>query len=299
MSSYLDKQTAAFKGDLTSVASKIPKKSSSLAAPASSAPSPAPSSSVSSKPENKDAKRKREPAAEVYSQPAATGFGTDAFTQVTYVIEYLKNKDEPKTFQEIIEYLSLMHAEQHRKTVIASILKKHPKIQWHPDPQLKTQTWDSGKFAHCPTLAVRSGQDLIAYLQKKPDAQGVKVSDLKDGWPDCESTINELEKSRKILVTRTKKDNHAKSVWPDDLSLHHPVDAEFKDMWYKIELPSVDDLVRSLLDVGQKPASEDPAKRVKAMPKPKDKKRKAPRRGGKATNTHMQHLLKDYAHMRR
>ena len=70
-------------------------------------------------------------------------------------------------------------------------------------------------------------------------------------------------------------------------------------MWHKIELPSVDDLVRKLLEAGQKPASEDPSKRIKAPPKPKDKKRKGPRKNILATNAHMQHLLKDFSHLKR
>jgi len=298
MSSYLEKQQEAFKSNVTSAAAKVSNKRT-LAAPPVSAPSPAPSNaSNASRNDNKDQKRKREPQAVVYSQPAATGYGTEAFTQVTYVIDFLKKKDEAKTFREILEYLSQVHVDESKRKLIAAILKQHERVQWKPDPQLKHQTWDSGTFMHRPIINVRSKEELIAYLQRKPDAQGVSVKDLKDGWPDCEDAINELEAAHRILVTRTKKDNHARMVWADDPSLVHKIDPEFQVMWHKTELPSVDELVRKLIDAGQKPASEDPSKRVKAPPKPKEKKKKAPRKGGRTTNFHMEHLLKDYGHLK-
>ncbi|KAK6594981.1 transcription initiation factor iie subunit beta [Botrytis cinerea] len=271
MSSFLEKQQAAFAKGIQNTSSKITSKRPT--APVS-VPSPAPSNtSNTSKSENKDPKRKREPTNVVYSQPASTGYGTEAFTQVTYVIEFLKKKDEPKTFQEILEYLSQVHVEQSKKQLIAQILRRHDRVQWIADPKLKVQAWDSGTFKHRPIIG--------------------------DGWPDCEDAINELEKEYKILVTRTKKDNHARMIWINDPTLIHPVESEFQVMWHRTELPSVDDLVRKLLENGQKPASEDPSKRVKVAPKAKEKKRKAPRKGGRTTNTHMAHLLNDYSHMKR
>lgn len=282
-----------------SAAPQIATKKRKLAPPTpESAPSPAPSStSTSSKPDNK-ASKKKEATNVVYSQPAATGYGQDAFTQVTYVIEFLKKKDEPKTFKEILEYLSQVHASEGTKMTIARVLKKHDRVQWFPDPNLKTQTWCSGTFVHRPVINVRSKADLIAYLQCKADARGVSVKDLKDGWTDCEDAIDELEKEHKVLVTRTKKDNHARMVWGDDPTLVHKIEPDFITMWRKIELPSVDELVRKLQEAGQKPASEDPAKRIKAPPKLKEKKKRAAR-AGKTTNLHMSHLLKDYSHMKR
>ena len=297
MSSYLEKQQEAFRTNVISAAPKVSNKRT-LAAPPASAPSPAPSNaSNTSKNENKDVKRKRETQNVVYSQPAATGYGTEAFTQVTYVIDFLKKKDEAKSFREILEYLSQVHVEESKKRLIISILKKHDRVRWIPDSQSKA--WDSGTFMHRPVINVRTKKDLIAYLQTKPDAQGLSVKDLKDGWPDCEDAINELEAEHKILVTRTKKDNHARMVWSNDPSLVHRIDSEFHTLWRQTELPSVDDLVRKLQDAGQKPASEDPSKRVKPPPKPKEKKKKAPRKGGRTTNTHMEHLLKDYSHLKR
>ena len=297
MSSYFEKQQAAFKSNVASASAKIANPKRALE-PTASAPSPAPSNgSTTSRNENKDGKRKKDPQKVTYSQPAMTGYGVEAFTQVQFVIEFLKSKGDAKTFQEILEYLSQVHVEETMKKLINQILKKHDRVEWIPDPKIKA--WNAGTFRHRPIINVRNKKDLIGYLQSKPDAQGVSVKDLKDGWPDCEDAINELEAEHKILVTRTKKDNHARMVWADDPTLFHQIDNEFHVKWRQVEIPSVDELVRKLVDAGQKPASEDPSKRIKPAPKAKEKKRKAPRKGGRTTNTHMEHLLKDYTHLKR
>ncbi|POS86895.1 hypothetical protein EPUL_002422 [Erysiphe pulchra] len=285
MSTHLERMQSSFKNDAKSSASKVATKRNNFS---SSSFEPT-HNNVTKQPKSefRETKRKRDQGNVVYSQPAATGYGTEAFTQVTYVIEFLKKKDEPKKFQEILQYLSQVNADERKKRLIAKILRQHDRVKWTPDPNLKIQTWDSGLFEHCPIINVRSEDDLLRYLQKMPNAQGVSVKDLKDGWPDCDSTIDKLEKEHRILVTRTKKDNHARMLWGDDPTLAHKVDAEFQVMWHKVELPSVDELVRKLLDASQKPASEDPSKRIKAAPKVKEKKKRAPRSGGKTTNTHM------------
>lgn len=298
MSSYLDKSAALFSSNVASAASKV-SKPRTLAAPAS-APSPAPSH-ASSNGDSRDQKRKRELPAQniVYSQPERTGYGNDAFTQVTYIIEYLKKKGESKSLAELLDYLSKKSAPEQEKRGLANILRKHGRVTWIPNSTLKTQSWDSGTFEHKPIIAVRSKTDLIAYLQRKGDAQGVSVKELKDGWPDCEDALTELELEHRILVTRTKKDNHARMVWANDASLYHDVDYEFIKMWNDIKLPDTDELVKKLMDAGQKTASEDPSKRVKLNSGDKKKRKKPIRKSGKTTNTHMAHLLQDYDHLRK
>ncbi|RKF72320.1 Transcription initiation factor IIE subunit beta [Golovinomyces cichoracearum] len=299
MSTHLKKMQASFRSDAKSSASRVSTKSSKPVQVSSESAQKVASISNTPKAVSNESKRKREVTNVVYSQPAATGYGTEAFTQVTYVIEFLKKKNESKSFKEILEYLSQVNVEERKKKLIAKILRQHERVKWTPDPSLKTQTWDSGYYEHRPIIHVRTELDLLGYLQNIPTAQGVSVKDLKDGWPDCDSTIDKLEKENRILVTRTKKENHARIIWSDDPTLTHKVDPEFQVMWHKVELPSVDELVRKLLDAGQKPASEDPSKRVKAAPKAKEKKKRAPRSGGKTTNTHMAHLLKDFSHLKR
>lgn len=299
MPTHLDMMQASFKTDAKSSANKVSTKRANSSITVPDSLNSTPSNPQESNSEVKDSKRKREPGNVVYSQPAATGYGTEAFTQVTYVIEFLKKKDERKNFQEILQYLGQMNVNERKKRLIAKILRQHDRVRWTPDPDLKIQTWDSGYFEHRPIIHVRSEKDLLGYLQKMPNAQGVSVKDLKDGWPDCDTAIDKLEKEYRILVTRTKKDNHARMVWSNDPTLVHQIDPEFQVMWHKVELPSVDELVRKLLDASQKPASEDPSKRIKAAPKVKEKKKRAPRSGGKTTNTHMAHLLKDFSHLKR
>lgn len=295
-SSYLDKQKAAFTSNIVSAAPKISnKRSLATATSAPATPAYTASKKEASDPA-KPTKEKEAPKNVVYSQPAQTGLGVEAFTQVTYVIEFLKKKDDAKTFEEILDYLSQQNAEMGVKKFIAQILKRHDRVLYIPDPTLRVQAWNSGTFIHRPIINVRNKADLIAFLQNKPDAQGISVKDLKDGWPDCEDAINELEDQHKILVTRTKKDNHPKMVWINDATLIHTVDHEFQTMWHKIELPSVDELVRKLIVAGQKPASEDPSKRVKVAPVAKSKKKRQMRATGRTTNTHMAGILKDYSH---
>lgn len=301
MSSYLQKQQEAFRGNVISASSKISNKRSLAAtdAPIPAAPSPSPSNaSTTSKADQKDKKRKAEvPAGNiVYSQPADSGYGSDMMTQVQYIIKYLKDKDEPKTFQNIVGYLGLpaYQLTPEKQRSLAGILRQHPRLQWRPDPSDNSHEWDAGLFTHRPIINVRNQTDLLAYLQKKVDAQGVSVKELKDGWDRAEEGIGRLEAAHKVLVTRTKKDNHARMVWADDPSLYHPVDLEFANMWKGLELPSPDDVVTKLIAQGQKPASDDPSKRVKAPPKPKEKKKRQARNNGKMTNTHMQHLLRDF-----
>lgn len=297
MSSYLEKQQAAFKGDLKSAAPKVISTKRVLATPSlpSAVPSPSPSESTQG---NGTTKRKREAPAGVWSQPQETGVGNEINTQVMYAIDYLKRKDEPKSIHEVLDHMNMHNADEHRKKMIVQILRNHPKAQWYAEgggsgsSGGSARAWDSGKYAHRSTLAVRNGADLVAYLQQRPDAMGVKVSDIKDGWPECEATIERLEREHQILATRTKKDNKARMVWSNDATLYHTVDDEFRIMWQQMELPGVDELVRKLQDAGQKPASEDPAKRVKAPPVQAARKRKAARKGGKMTNTHIAHLLK-------
>lgn len=46
-----------------------------------------------------------------------------------------------------------------------------------------------------------------------------------------------MEKGRKFLVTRSKKDGHAVRIWANDTSLINHVDDEFKQIWNEIKVP--------------------------------------------------------------
>ncbi|KAF4974345.1 hypothetical protein FZEAL_8743 [Fusarium zealandicum] len=303
MSSYLDRQTNAFKGTLSAAAAKISNpstaKAASLAPPSLAPPSPSPS--AASDPNTPSAKRKRDAAPEVpYSQPQLTGYGAEVKTQMTFAVEYLKKKGDSKTITEIIDHLSLRGYDEEHKRELAESLRGHPRVDWKPDGNLSEQTWKTGSYSHRPIIPnVKDATSLLGHLQAKTDASGVSVKDLKDGWPDCEDTLSSLERAHKILVVRTKKDNLPRYVWPNDASLHHSVQPEFQAMWHRVPLPGLEDMHRKLVSVGQKPTSEDPLKTQGQAVKPKTQKRRAGKRGGKATNVHMAHLMQDYSGMRR
>ncbi|KOS17390.1 Transcription initiation factor IIE subunit beta [Escovopsis weberi] len=303
MSSYLEKQSSFFRGSLASAATKIsnpvlPKPSASLAPPS-------PSPSAASDSNTPTVKRKRDAAPEVFSQPQLTGYGAEVKTQMTFAVEYLKRKGDARSLGDIIDHLSLRGYPDEHKRELAEGLRGHPRVDWRPDGASKTgggnEAWRSGTYEHRPVIpGVRDATSLLAHLQRKTDASGVSVKDLKDGWPDCEDALAALEREHRVLVVRTKKDNFPRYVWADDASLHHPVQHEFQAMWRRVQLPGIDDMHRKLVSVGQKPTSEDPLKTVSsAAGKPKAQKKRAGKRLGKATNTHMTHLLNDYSSMRR
>lgn len=305
MSSYLEKQSSAFKGTLASAASKLSNPTSTKAAAASATTAklapPSPSPSAVSDSNTPAAKRKRdaEPAVP-FSQPQLTGYGSEVKTNMTFAVEYLKKKGESKSIKDILDHLSLRAQSEEHKKELTEGLRRHPRIDWAPDPKLSVQTWQAGMYSHRPIVpGVKDATSLLAHLQSKTDASGVSVKDLKDGWPECEDTLTSLEGKHRILVVRTKKDNFPRYVWADDASLHYAVQPEFTSMWHRVPLPSLDDMHRKLVAVGQKPTSEDPRKATQGPGKPKTQKKRAGKRIGKATNVHMQHLMQDYSNLRR
>ncbi|KAG6001303.1 hypothetical protein E4U21_004517 [Claviceps maximensis] len=300
MSSYLERQSSAFRGTLASAAAKLSNPGSLSAGKATSLAPPSPSPSAASDSATPTAKRKRDMVPEVpFSQPQLTGYGAEVKTQMAFAVEYLKKKADQKTITDVIDHLSLRGYSEEHKRELAEGLRGHPRIDWRPDASLSEQTWKTGMYTYRPVIVgVKDGTSLLAYLQRKTDASGVSVKDLKDGWPDCEETLASLEKQHKILVVRTKKDNFPRFVWADDSSLHQQVQPEFCAMWHRVPIPSIEDMHRKLVNVGQKPTSEDPLK-IQQANKPKAQKKRASKRGGKATNVHMAHLLQDFSHIRR
>ncbi|KAI1366933.1 hypothetical protein F5Y08DRAFT_300070 [Xylaria arbuscula] len=237
----------------------------------------------------------------------ATDFGTHMMTQLTYVVDFLKSKRTSKALQEILDHLTLHNLPEQQQKVFVKLMQSHSRIGYIPAPKTakgatadqQLPTWRTGKYQFKAKIpGVHNKVTLLEHLQRKTDASSLSVKDLKDGWPDCDQAITELENEHKILVVRTKKDNHAKFVWLDDPRLSHTVDPEFLNMWHRVELPHADDMVRKLLALGQKPASEAPSNNAKA-PGKAAKKRKTTRPPKHQSNAHMAHLLKDYSHMKR
>jgi transcription initiation factor TFIIE subunit beta len=293
--SYFSQQIKSFHSDVKSTSNKLQKKTVA----ASHAPSPAPSAASSATANSKpDVKRKREelPANQVWSQPADTGMGQDYRTNVQYAIEHLKSKDRPLTLTEILNYLSFKGDESKRRGM-AGILKQHPRVRFVPD-MAHLNAWGAGTYEFRPLYDISDATQLVTYLQNQKEFKGLLVKDLKDGWANIEDSIDDMEGSHQILVTRNKKDNHAKSVYPDEPSLFNLIDDEYQLAWHKIHIPPPAELPGELTRLGLKPTSVDPTTIVKKVAT-KEKVNKKPRRGGRTTNIHMAGILKDYSGTKR
>ena len=287
--STLKDQIRSFQAGVKSASSSIPIKG---AASKSNAPASSQSSAYGGEGAT-DLKRKRQDNDMVYSQPENTGTGQNTMTQITYAVEYLKSKGTPQTLADLLSYLSLTHKDQKYKHIIASILMRHDKVEYH-----RKLDGAEGTFSFRPAHNIKSADSLIGYLQFQSTAQGLSARELREGWPGAEAAIDDLEKQGKLLVTRNRKDNHAKMVWSNDPSLRIDIDAEFQSIWHnKIPLPAPEALVDDLKRAGLTPANKTGAK--KNIVKAPDKKKKKPRKGGKTTNTHMIGVLRDYSHKRK
>jgi transcription initiation factor TFIIE subunit beta len=219
--------------------------------------------------------------------------GLDARTNVLHAIQRLREKSPASIpSADLIAYVlpSHLRADPTRTSRFIHFLRHNDKVTYHPST-------DSYTFR--PTYPIFSAADLLSHLSAQPTALGLPVRDLKDGWPDCEPTLTQLEAAHRLLVTRNKKDNHAKMVWADDPTLHVPLDGEYRDLWNAVAVPDKhDDTVRALLNEGFKPAGEvSQTKVVKRGADGANKPRKI-RRGAKITNTHMAGVLRDYSHMK-
>ncbi|KAJ5136036.1 hypothetical protein N7448_004590 [Penicillium atrosanguineum] len=274
--SYLQNQLKSFNASVMESANRMPQqRRMPNNAPASATSSQVPSSTPTPSSTAIDPKKKRHDVDIVYSQPANTGTGKDIMTQVLFAIEHMKSKGMPLKFADIVSYLSLQHRANDPGYVQAlrRILQKHEKVDFDP----------SGA----------GGEGTFAF---RPPSQRT-VRELREGWPNVEDAINQMEKEGKLLVTRNKKDDHAKMIWANDPSLIEHFDDEFKQIWEKIKIPDPQAVKEALDNAGIVPTNKN--KVVKPRVKVETKKTKKPRRSGKTTNTHMMGILRDYSHLKR
>ena len=288
--SYLDNQISTFKSTLTSSSNKLSNKRTATAPP-NSTPLPVPlQASIIVK---NELKRKRvEQTNPVFSQPKDTGTGSHIITQVTYALEKLKEKDIPWTWQRLAEYLSLHGREKGYGQALKKILINHEKVNYE-----EVDGEEKDLFSFRPIHNIRSADGLLGYLQSQPTAQALSVKDLKAGWHGALDAIDNLEEQGKLLVTRHKKDDSARFVWPNDPSLRLSIDDEFKIMWQKIKLPEPGALADELEREGLTPANK--SRSIKAKPVKQEHKTRRARKGGKTTNTHMAGVLRDYSHLKK
>ncbi|KAF2720354.1 hypothetical protein K431DRAFT_285844 [Polychaeton citri CBS 116435] len=217
--------------------------------------------------------------------------GTQLMTQVVYAIEYLKEKRTPVTVQHLIDYLNIPHDSKSHIPRIETALRGHERVQ-----MLSKSESGLGKeaFKYRPLHPVTNTDELKTYLAIWNSAQGISVKELKDGWPDCTATIDEMEKAGELLVTRYKKDNTPAKIWPDRPEWHAKVDDDFLTSWTRFKLPINESDVRGELEK----SGITPTSQVKFIERKlgntRKEKRKINRRGGKTTNSHMAGILKDY-----
>ena len=284
--SKLQDQINTFRSSVISASNKVTIKRSVLATANCTTPPPSSQTTVQN-----DHKRKR-PETTAFSQPANTGTGKDIKTQIYYAIENLKEKGRPQTLTDIISYLNIHNESEKHKTNIAHVLKNHAKVDYDPK-----NDGGEGTFSYRPIHNIRTADGLLGFLQSQKTAQGLDVKKLKDGWAGAEAEIDNLETQGKLLVTRNKKDSHAKMVWLDDPTLSFPVDDGFQSIWHKIQLPEPEQLANDLEKAGLQPANK--SRGTKARSVEQTKKAKKPRKGGKTTNTHMAGVLRDYSHLKK
>ncbi|KAF2675545.1 hypothetical protein BT63DRAFT_365415, partial [Microthyrium microscopicum] len=150
-----------------------------------------------------------------------------------------------------------------------------------------------GSFKYKSKIPVHNAETLKAFLQKRKHSVGLKFDDIKDGWQDAQVHCDEMETKHELLVVRDKR-GVIRSVWQDDPSLWHNIGDDLRRDWNAIRLPkNQDELREKLLAADITPSSEKVVVERKVGRKDN---RKRSRRGGKQTNTHIAHLLKDYSH---
>lgn len=295
--SYLQNQLNSFNASVKESANRMPTQrrvATNQPTPVSGASSQAPSSAPTPSSTNELLKKKRHDPDIVYSQPANTGTGKDIMTQVLFAIEHMKNKNVALKFSDIISYLSLQSRahDQGYVQALRSILQMHEKVEFDP-----SGANGEGTFRFRPTHNIRNPEQLLKHLQNQKTASGMSVRDLKEGWPNAEEGINQMEKEGKLLVTRNKKDDHPKMVWANDPSLIERFDDEFKQIWEKIKIPDPNVVKEELEKFGITPTNKN--KVVGPRVVAPSRKAKKPRRSGKTTNTHMTGILRDYSHLKR
>ncbi|OJD40838.1 transcription initiation factor beta subunit [Diplodia corticola] len=263
-----------------------------------SAPSPTLSNS------SQTGKKRPRPDANVpvYSQPSNTNTGEKTITRVTYALDYLRENDRPMLFENVFNFLSIQlpggPGAKPRPApkggrdwnVLEFILQRHEKVEYDA-----AGLNGLGSYRYRPKHNVRSAEQLKGLLQRQTSSVGIKVAELKDGWPGALDAIEELDKKGEILVTRNQKTNSPQLVWQNDPSLSHNIDAEFRSMFLSIALPANPDDMRSRLEAaGLKPVTAP--RDVKPLNnQPQKKKKKAPRKGMKTSNTHMLNVFRDYS----
>lgn len=224
----------------------------------------------------------------VYSQPADQGSHEHIMTRMTYAIAHLREQRKALKLEEIMAYLNVRPGDLQYDELRGMFQRNRADnlIQWLPESNL---------YRYKPKLDITNTAQLKAYLQQQQSAKGLKIKELKDGWPTVAEDIQPLISSAQVLV-HSSSDGILKTIWNNDPTLIHAMDPEFTNEWHKIAIPPNPDDLRAALMAANLKAASAPREINTA---PKQKKKRAPRQGGKQTNTHMSDILKDFSFMRK
>jgi transcription initiation factor TFIIE subunit beta len=209
---------------------------------------------------------------ELASQASSTSFAA-----VTRLKQHYPNSIP---YQDLIDYL--LSVQQQSDTELLRLfrlsLQKHREV-----------TYDSKahSYRYKPPYEISSAGELLRELQRQDLYKGIPYDELKQGWPECLVTLNQLADEHKVLIHRHKKDKIPKTIWPDDPSLYVKLDEKFCSIANGVPLPDVDKIRVELGGMQSRAAGEAP-KPINASTDKKPKKKA--RRGQKVTNTHMQAL---------
>jgi len=235
-------------------------------------------------------KRKRPAEGVVYSQPSDTGTGEHVYTRLTYTIDHLRETKQWESFDSLMGYLNITNPADPQRAQLRTLFRS--------TSQGNRIAWNAANdtYRYKPKLDISNLAQLKGYLQNQKSAQGLSIKDLKDGWEKVADDIKAMEAKKEVLVKRAK-DGTPRTVWDNDPSLMLYMDPEFVNEWHKIAIPAnPDDLRGTLMSIGLVAAT---APRRINDGGPKEKKKRTMRKSGKTTNTHMQHVLKDFSGMRK
>jgi transcription initiation factor TFIIE subunit beta len=245
--------------------------------------------------------------------------GSSTMANLRHAHDYLKDKRRPLAFKEIASFLSLHHAPPQVQHGFRALLRTDPKVNYDPAK--------GGLFSYRPTLPFADAEGMRAYLRVQPVAGGVRIDDVKDGWPACMDEIERMTRDHEALLLRDRR-GLAKAAHADDPALWPPppppaeddyFDLDFDDdtteatstangtpgtpmpvqtiAWKEVKLPRTsDDLRVKLKYAGLRTTTA--AKEKNKLAAKKLVKKKTHKHGGRTTNIHIQHLLKDYSNRR-
>lgn len=216
----------------------------------------------------------------IYSQPADTGVGAHLLTNLSYAIDYLKSQKDAISRQALQNYLSVPIT-----PAFFHLLRTSPKVTY--DEQNDT-------FVFRPIHDVRSKAQLVARLASIYTGNGILVKELKEGWPEAEEGIADLENEGQVLVFRNAKDGSARMVFYNDKSRNLYIDSQFKALWDEIKVPSVEEILLEMEKQGIKRATNSVINRINHTDQKKPKRPSS--RSKKLTNLHMSsNLLRDFS----